>query len=121
VVFAGDHRHGEVARYLRACDLLVMPSTLESFGIAQLEAMACGLPVVISRLPGAREVSVHGVHGIHVRPGDRDDLVRGIRSLIAAGRDRRVRMGEAARAHVVANYTWGRCAELLEAAYREVV
>ena len=55
VVFAGDQRHEEVARHLRAADLLVMPSTLESFGIVQLEAMATGLPVVISGLPGARE------------------------------------------------------------------
>lgn len=118
VVFAGDVRHGDVARHLRAADLLAMPSTLESFGIVQLEAMACGLPVVISRLPGARGVSRDGEHGVHVEPGDLDDLVRGLRALVDAGPDGRRRMGAAARDHAVAHYTWARCAELLEAAYR---
>jgi glycosyltransferase involved in cell wall biosynthesis len=117
VVFAGDQRHDDVARFLRAADLLVMPSTLESFGIVQLEAMACELPVVISRLPGAREVSRDGEHGVHVTPGDVDDLVRGLRRILGAGHDLRRRMGAAARRHVVEHYTWARGAELLEAAY----
>jgi glycosyltransferase involved in cell wall biosynthesis len=120
VVFAGDQRHEEVARHLRAADLLVMPSTLESFGIVQLEAMASALPVVISDLPGAREVSRDGVHGVHVRPGDADDLVRGLRAIVDAGTEGRHRMGGAARAHVAEHYTWVRGAELLEDIYREL-
>jgi glycosyltransferase involved in cell wall biosynthesis len=121
VVFAGDRTHRDVARCLRAADLLLMPSTLESFGIVQVEAMACALPVVVADLPGARGVSRHGVHGIHVAPGDLDDLTRGLRALAAAGPERRQQMGEAAREHAVAHYSWARCAELLEAAYEGVV
>jgi len=121
VIFAGDQSHDEVARHLRAADFLVMPSTLESFGIVQLEAMACGLPVVISDLPGARGVSRDGEHGVHVAPADLDDLARGMRALVDAGPEGRRRMGEAARAHVVEHYSWTRCAELLEAAYEAVV
>jgi glycosyltransferase involved in cell wall biosynthesis len=121
VVFAGDQPHEEVARHLRAADLLVMPSTLESFGIAQLEAMASGLPVVISDLPGSREVSRDGEHGVHVRPDDADDLVRGLRAIDDAGPDGRGRMGEQARAHVAERYTWARGAELLEDVYRGLV
>ena len=97
-----------------------MPSTLESFGIVQLEAMASGLPVVISRLPGARDVSRDGVHGVHVDPGDVDDLIRGIRAMVDAGREGRRQMGEQARAHVAEHYTWACGAELLEAVYRAV-
>ena len=65
-----------------------MPSTLESFGIVQLEAMATGLPVVIADLPGARGVSRDGEHGVHVAPGDLDDLERGVRALVDAGAGR---------------------------------
>jgi glycosyltransferase involved in cell wall biosynthesis len=118
VIFVGDQPHDEVARHLRAADLLVMPSTLESFGIVQLEAMACGLPVVISDLPGARDVSRDGEHGVHVAPDDLDDLERALRALMDAGGRRR--MGEQARAHVVERYSWTRCAELLEAVYEEI-
>lgn len=121
VRFAGDRAHADVARYLRAADLLLMPSTLESFGIVQLEAMACGLPVVISDLPGARGVSRDAVHGVHVAPGDVDDLVRGVRAIVDAGAEGRRRMGEAARGHVEAHYTWTRCAQLLERAYRDAL
>ena len=121
VIFAGDQPHEEVARHLRAADFLVMPSTLESFGIVQLEAMASGLPVVIADLPGARGVSRDGEHGVHVEPGDLDDLERGVRALVDAGPEGRRRMGEAARAHVVTHYAWERCAELLEVVYEEVV
>ena len=121
VVFAGDQSHEQVARHLRTADFLVMPSTLESFGIVQLEAMASGLPVVIADLPGARCVSRDGEHGVHVAPGDVDDLERGVRALIDAGPDGRRRMGEQARAHVVEHYSWTRCAELLEAVYAEIV
>jgi glycosyltransferase involved in cell wall biosynthesis len=120
VRFTGDRRHVDVARYLRVADFLMMPSTLESFGIVQLEAMACGRPVVISRLAGARGVSTDRVHGIHVTPGDLDDLVRGVRELIDAGPRGRRELGAAAREHVVTNYSWARCAELLEAIYAEV-
>ncbi len=60
-------------------------------------------------------MSRDGEHGVHVAPGDLDDLVRGVRALVDAGPDGRRRMGEAARAHVVEHYTWARCAELLEA------
>jgi glycosyltransferase involved in cell wall biosynthesis len=121
VVFAGDRSHVEVARHLRVADLLVMPSTLESFGIVQLEAMASGLPVVITDLPGARGVSCDGVHGVHVAPGELDDLVRGLRALADAGPDERRRMGERGRAHVTEHYTWARGAKLLERVYEDIV
>jgi glycosyltransferase involved in cell wall biosynthesis len=121
VVFAGDRTHRDVARCLRAADLLVMPSTLESFGIVQLEAMACGLPVVVSDLPGARGVSRDGLHGAHVTPADPDALTHALRGLVDAGPERRREIGAAAREHVAAHYSWGRCAELLEAAYQDAI
>ena len=111
----------DVARVMRGMDLFVLPSLAEGVSNTILEAMASGLPVVIADLPGARGVSRDGDHGVHVAPGDLDDLVRGVRALVDAGRDGRRRKGEAARAHVVEHYAWARCAELLEAVYEEIV
>jgi N-acetyl-alpha-D-glucosaminyl L-malate synthase BshA len=61
VLFLG--RHGSVEEILSCADLFLLPSQSESFGLAALEAMACGAPVVASRAGGLPEVVVDGVAG----------------------------------------------------------
>lgn len=56
--------------YLAAADLLLMPSSSESFGLAALEAMACGTPVIASNIGGLPEVIDDGVDGVLKRPED---------------------------------------------------
>ncbi len=70
VSFVGAREHEEVIRYMRAADIFVLPSLIESFGIVLVEAMSCGLPIVASNIMGIPAVVEDGVNGFLVPPGD---------------------------------------------------
>lgn len=78
VVFAGVISEAEKADHYRLADAYVMPGWAEGFGIVYLEAMACGIPVVASKVDGSREAVRHGALGIMVDPNDREDIRAGI-------------------------------------------
>jgi L-malate glycosyltransferase len=65
----------EIENILGLADLFLLPSELESFGLAALEAMACGAPVVASRAGGIPEVVIQGETGFLSPIGDVDDMV----------------------------------------------
>jgi alpha-maltose-1-phosphate synthase len=99
--------------------LFVCPSVYEPFGIINLEAMACGTPVVGAAVGGIPDVVRHGETGLLVpfaavddhNPEPRDpqrysrDLAAAINQLIAAP-DKRKQMGEASRRRVEALFSW---------------
>jgi glycosyltransferase involved in cell wall biosynthesis len=68
--FMGSRSAGEVERFLCGVDLLVVPSFMEGMPYVILEAMACSLPVVASRIDGIPEATVDGNTGLLVPPGD---------------------------------------------------
>jgi glycosyltransferase involved in cell wall biosynthesis len=91
-----------VERFLQASDVLVSASEEESFGNALVEAMACGLPVVSSRIEGAAaDHVVEGVHGLKFDAGDARALRARLAELLAS-RATRAAMGAAGRAAVEA-------------------
>lgn len=63
-----------VEELLSVCDLFVMPSEKESFGLAALEAMACEVPVISSNTGGLPELNIQGVTGFMSNVGDIDDM-----------------------------------------------
>lgn len=100
------------------CALFALPSWSENFGIAIVEAMACGAPVAISdRVNIWREIQSAGA-GL-VSPPDVDALAAHI-LLLANDPARCRRMGEAGRKLAAERYDWAKVAEGLESVYREV-
>ena len=65
-----------IEELLAICDLFIMPSESESFGLAALEAMACEVPVISTNAGGLPEVNIHGVTGFLTDPGDVDGMAR---------------------------------------------
>ncbi|GAL64659.1 glycosyltransferase [Algibacter lectus] len=72
VIFFG--RSNEIDKILCFSDLFLLPSQTESFGLAALEAMASGVPVISSNTGGIPEVNVHGVSGYLSEVGDIEDM-----------------------------------------------
>jgi N-acetyl-alpha-D-glucosaminyl L-malate synthase BshA len=95
VAFLGDQEF--VADILPAADVFVLPSQHESFGLAALEAMACGVPVVGSRIGGLPEVIVHGETGYLCDPNDVSCMTSIVMGLLR-DEDLRRSIGRAARA-----------------------
>ena len=94
VVLAGVFDN--VDELLTAADLFVLPSLEEGMSLAMLEAMATGLPIVATDIPGNREIVTHGEHGLLVPPTDVHSLSTAIERLLD---DRRLaaRLANAAR------------------------
>lgn len=105
VHFIGSPGDQELMRYYDACDIFVMPSRQEGFGLVFLEAMACGKPVIGGSYGGATDVVVDNVTGFLVSHGDvsslEDRLVR-----LLQDEELCRRMGEAGRGRVKENYTF---------------
>lgn len=122
VRFVGYVSDFDLARYYNLADVFVLPSvdTSEAFGLVYVEAMACAKPVIGPRLPGVRTVIDDGVTGLLVDPGNEDDIVQALDSLLADPAYRQ-RLGAAGLAKVQQRYTWPLVAERVEEVYRVIM
>jgi phosphatidylinositol alpha-mannosyltransferase len=110
VVFTGFVPDDELPRYYRSAHIFCAPSIGgESFGIVLLEAMASGVPVIASDIPGYASVLQHGKQGTLVEPRNREALAISLVRMLADA-DLRRRMGEAGKERA-AEYSWGKVAQ----------
>ena len=110
----------EVVQIYSHAAVFVCPSVYEPFGIINLEAMACGTPVVASRVGGIPEVVADGETGWLVEPGDPAALAQALRIALADPQRAR-RMGEAGRRRVEAHFSWDRIAALTMDVYQQAI
>jgi phosphatidyl-myo-inositol alpha-mannosyltransferase len=119
VVMLGSVPHEDLPRYHAACQVFVSAALgQESFGIVLVEAMAAGVPVVASRIPGYDEVVRDSVDGLLVPPGNSAALAQGVERVLTdpslteqlarSGRER------------AAQFSWDHIVDQLEAVYRDV-
>lgn len=116
IVFEGQVPHERLPQYYATADLFCSPARgSESFGLVLLEAMALGVPVVASDIPGYRTVVTHGSEGLLVPPRDPAALAEALAALLADPA-RRARMG-ASGVRTAARFGWDRVAADLERIY----
>lgn len=120
VVRCGRVPEGDMPSYYRSASLLVSPAMgMESFGIILVEAMATGIPVVASDIPGYRAVVGQSGAGVLFPPGEHAVLAEVVAGLLE-DKERRAAMGRAARARA-ACFSWDTVARQVEDVYESAL
>ncbi len=102
VIFVG--KQANIADYLGIADVFLLPSELESFGLAALEAQACEVPVISTRIGGVPEVVTDGETGFLSDIGDVEKMSRDTLRLLA-DEDMRLEFGRKGREHALERYS----------------
>jgi glycosyltransferase involved in cell wall biosynthesis len=121
VNFLGGVSDDELASAYRQADIFVLPSinSHEAFGVVLLEAMASGVPVIASDLPGVRSVFTDGQEGLQIIPGNQQDLSAKIEYLLQ-NRALRVQMGRNARKLALDKYSFDLLKSRLKSLYENL-
>ncbi len=119
VIFLGLVKQEILPFFYSAANLCVVPSYYESFGLVVLESLACGTPVVATRVGGAESVIRHGETGYVVRNNDSCHLADKIALFLSTSNGNTEFVGTV-RASVV-NYSWSNITEAILAEYRSVL
>lgn len=120
VTFAGKVGDEEISDFYCACDAFVFPNENQTWGLAVLEAMACGRPVLVSRGAAVHEVLTHSENALLFPPRDPDALAANVQELITqpALRDRIAQQGLSL---VRTKFTWEQFARQIEDVCKEVL
>lgn len=104
--------------WMQSADVVVVPSDREGLGLVAIEALACGVPVIASRVGGLIESVQDGRTGILIPPGDKGAIVAAVRSL--EDDELRARYAAAAPASI-AHHSLDRSTESMDALWRSVI
>src|SRR5262249_16772201 len=103
ITASGLHIHSDLeandprlVQLYHECHIFAVPTLADCFSVASIEAMATGLPVILTKVGGAGEIVTDGVDGYNIEPGDTEALGRRLNELVTDPR-RAISMGESAR------------------------
>lgn len=110
----------DVAALLSAADVFLLPSRLEGFPNAVMEAMALGVPVVASDVGGIPDLVCHGEHGFLHSPDDTDDMAASVLRLLGDA-PLRERLGAAGRQRILQDFTLKKLGDRVVQRYEEIL
>jgi mannosyltransferase len=120
VSFLPEAQDWEITKYFQALDLYIAPQRWEGFGLTPLEAMACGVPVVATRVGAFEELVLQGETGLLVPREDQDALTSAIDDALSDA-PRLAEWSEKARSHAASRFDITREAAALTAIYKELL
>jgi phosphoheptose isomerase len=120
VTFSGRRRRDMLRYYYSAADVFVTTPWYEPFGITPVEAMACGTPVIGSRVGGVKYTVADGVTGYLVPPRNPEAVAQQIAVLLKDA-DLLARLGKQARERANRLFTWSKVGKAMAALYEEVL
>lgn len=108
VIFLGSKKQSQLRRYYSAADALVVPSLYESFGLVAMEALACGIPVIASRIGELESIVREGKNGLSFCPEDPASLADSLKRFFSVQDS--FWKKERIRGDVLNNFSWGKTA-----------
>ncbi|MFQ5815795.1 MAG: glycosyltransferase family 4 protein [Candidatus Hydrothermarchaeaceae archaeon] len=120
IININDFEESEKDSIYTDCDIFVLPSKIESFGIVFLEAWICGKPVIGCRTGPVASVITEDQDGLLVRYGDVEELSAAIVRLLRDA-NLRTKLGNKGREKVLKRYTWDRIVSKIEAIYQKLI
>jgi len=120
VQFVGRQSRMEVAKAMRNCSILAVPSRYEGLGCVYLEAMSCGKPVIACQGQGIEEIIDHGKNGWLIPVDGQEELVQGLCTLLDSP-ELCARIGRAAREAILNGLTLSHQAQKLARVYGEAI
>ncbi|TCK28822.1 mannosyltransferase [Ancylobacter aquaticus] len=120
ILFPGEVATSDIALWYRALDLYVAPQRWEGFGVTPLEAMACAVPVIATRVGAFDELVIEGQTGSIIPPGDVGEMAAAVSAFLQLDEAAAAAVARAARDHVVATHSIEVEAQKINAVYESV-
>lgn len=116
-----DHvPHAEIKKYLSIADVFIRPSLDEGFGIAFIEAMACGIPVIGTNVGGIPDIIKNNENGIIIEPRNEKQIINSILNLLN-NKDLAEKLSAKGHEYVKKQFNWDNIYKKMKSVYEEVI